>query len=97
MFVLVEKNKQKVHVDDLISLQLSGQRFIWAIRYNRPVSGRSAVWTQFWLHHPLCKLKKLFEPYWKKHNRQRLGDGLSRYQKADMTRRVTVSLASGAE
>jgi hypothetical protein len=28
MFVLVEKNKQKVHVDDLISLQLSGQRFI---------------------------------------------------------------------
>jgi hypothetical protein len=27
-------------------------------RYNRPVSGRRAEWTQFGLHPPLCKLKK---------------------------------------
>jgi hypothetical protein len=27
-------------------------------RYNRPVSGRHAEWTQFGLHPPLCKLKK---------------------------------------
>jgi hypothetical protein len=26
-------------------------------RYNRPVSGRRAEWTQFGLHAPLCKLK----------------------------------------
>jgi hypothetical protein len=28
-------------------------------RYNRPVSGRRAEWTQFGLHPPLCKLKKI--------------------------------------
>jgi hypothetical protein len=28
-------------------------------RYNRPVSGRRAEWTQFELHPPLCKLKKI--------------------------------------
>jgi hypothetical protein len=27
-------------------------------RYNRPVNGRGAEWTQFGLHPPLCKLKK---------------------------------------
>jgi hypothetical protein len=27
-------------------------------RYNRPVSGRRAEWTQFGLHPPLCKFKK---------------------------------------
>jgi hypothetical protein len=27
-------------------------------KYNRPVSGRRAEWTQFGLHPPLCKLKK---------------------------------------
>jgi hypothetical protein len=27
-------------------------------RYNRPVSGRRAGWTQFGLHHSLCKLQK---------------------------------------
>jgi hypothetical protein len=27
-------------------------------RYNRPVSGWYAEWTQFGLHYPLCKLKK---------------------------------------
>jgi hypothetical protein len=29
-------------------------------RYNRPVNGRRAEWTQFGLHPPLCKLKKNF-------------------------------------
>jgi hypothetical protein len=27
-------------------------------RYNRPVNGRRAEWTQFGLHPPLCELKK---------------------------------------
>jgi hypothetical protein len=27
-------------------------------RYNRPINGRRADWTQFGLHPPLCKLKK---------------------------------------
>jgi hypothetical protein len=26
-------------------------------RYNKPVSGRRAMWTQFGLHPPLCKLR----------------------------------------
>jgi hypothetical protein len=29
-------------------------------RYNKPESGRHAEWTQFGLHPPLCKLKKMF-------------------------------------
>jgi hypothetical protein len=27
-------------------------------RYNRPINGRRAEWTQFGFHPPLCKLKK---------------------------------------
>jgi hypothetical protein len=28
-------------------------------RYNKPINGRRAEWTQFGLHPPLCKLKKI--------------------------------------
>jgi hypothetical protein len=34
-------------------------------RYNRPVSGRRAEWTQFGLHPPLCKLKKINFLLWR--------------------------------
>jgi hypothetical protein len=35
-------------------------------KYNRPVSGRRAEWTQFGLHPPLCKLKRNYteRPMW---------------------------------
>jgi hypothetical protein len=33
-------------------------------RYNRPVSGRRAEWTQFWFHPPLCKIKNKVPCLW---------------------------------